>query len=274
MKLKNLIASVLAVASIFATVGMTGCFGSGESYVAKAIASDSNEQYGFAIGKNSTNKEAILAAMNKVIDEMENADDVITYYTELSEEKTPSVTLQFPNLADNTAGTLKVYTNAEFAPFEFKDDAQNVVGVDIYYMNLVAEELNMKLEVSDIAFDAIVGKIALEDNAVGAAGMTIDSERAEQVDFSNPYYSTVQCIISKEGEAFDTLESLKGKKIGVQKGTTGYQVIDEAINSGILKDTGAEVVQYDSGPVAFTALKAGKCDVVVIDELPAKQLVK
>lgn len=273
MKIKKLLAGVLAVTFIFAAIGMAGC-GKSENYVAKAIASENNEQYGFAIGKNATNKTNILNAMNKVIDDTENANDIIKYYTEISENKTPSVTLQFPDLSDNTAGTLKVYTNAEFAPFEFKDDDQNVVGVDIYYMNLVAEELNMKLEVNDIAFDAIVGKIALEDNAVGAAGMTIDEDRKAEVDFSNPYYSTVQCIISKESEALDTLEALKGKKIGVQKGTTGYLMIDKAIDEGILKDTGAQVIQYDSGPLAFTALKAGKCDVVVIDELPANQLVK
>ncbi len=273
MSIKKILASVLAVTSIFAAVGMAGCGGS-DKYVAKAIASDNNEQYGFAIGKNSTNKEAILAAMNKVIAETDNKEDILSYYTAISENAETTISLEYPNLSDNTAGTLKVYTNAEFAPFEFKNDKQEVVGVDIYYMNLVAEELNMKLEVNDIAFDAIVGKIANEDNAVGAAGMTIYDEPKQQVDFSDPYFSTVQCIISKEGEALSTLEALKGKKIGVQKGTTGYKMIDEAIASGILKDTGAEVIQYDNGPLAFTSLKAGKCDVVVIDELPAQQLIK
>ena len=144
----------------------------------------------------------------------------------------------------------------------------------MYIMQLVAEEMNMKVNFHDIAFDAIVGKIAEEDNAIGAAGMTIYDEPKERVDFSDPYFSTVQCIISKEGEAFGNLADLKGKKIGVQKGTTGWKMIDDAITSGELKDSGAQVIQYENGPLAFTALKAGKCDVVVIDELPAKKLVK
>ena len=272
MKLKKILATVLATVSVFAAVSMVSC-GKKANYVATAIESEDNEQYGLAVGKNSTNKAAILAAMNTVIADIE-IGDIVSYYDAIYAGETPSVTLQFPDLSDNTAGTLQVYTNAEFAPFEFRDDKQNIVGVDMYIMQLVGEEMNMKIEFHDIAFDAIVGKIAEEDNAVGAAGMTIYDEPKEKVDFSDPYYSTVQCIISKEGEAFSKLDDLKGKKIGVQKGTTGWKMIADAIESGVLKDSGAEVIQYDNGPVAYTALKAGKCDVVVIDELPAKKLVK
>lgn len=273
MNFKKIVATVLAATSVFAVAGMAASCGNSTKYVATAIQSEDNEQYGLAVGKNSTNKAAILSAMNTVIAEIE-IGDIVAYYDAIALDQTPTVTLQFPDLSDNTAGTLKVYTNAEFAPFEFRDNNQNIVGVDMYIMELVAEEMNMQVEFNDIAFDAIVGKIAQEDNAIGAAGMTIYDEPMEKVDFSDPYFSTVQCIISKEGEAFSTLHNLKGKKIGVQKGTTGWKMIDEAIKSGALKDSGAEVITYDNGPLAYTALKAGKCDVVVIDELPAKKLVK
>ena len=270
--MKKFIALTLAAVAGCATLALASC-GDKDKYVATPIESDSNEQYAFAIGKEASKKEEILAAMNKVIGEIEIAD-VVSYYDAIANEATPDVTLEFADLSDNTAGTLQVYTNAEFAPFEFRDDKNNVVGVDMYVMELVAEELNMKVNFNDIAFDAIVGKVAVEDNAIGAAGMTITDERLEKVDFSDTYFSTVQCIISKDTEAFATLEDLKGKKIGVQKGTTGWLLIDEAIKSGVLKDTGAEVLAYDNGPIAFTALKSEKCDVVVIDELPANKLVK
>ena len=272
MKLKKILATVLATVAAFATFGFAAC-NKDDGYVAKNIASDSNEQYAFAIGKNASKKAEILTAMNKVIDEIDVAK-IVTYYQEVSESKTPSVSLTFANLSDNTAGTLQVYTNAAFEPFEFRDDKNNIVGVDMYIMELVAEELNMKVQFNDMDFDGIVGKVATEDNAVGAAGMTVNAERLEKVDFSNTYFSTVQSIISKEAESFSTVEQLKGKKIGVQKGTTGWILIDEAIKSGVLKDSGAEVIPYENGPLAFAALKAGKCDVVVIDELPANKLVK
>ncbi len=271
--MKKFLASALAVTSIFAAIGFAACGDKKDTYVATPVQSDNNEQYGLAVGKNSSNKAAILSAMNTVIAEL-NIDDIITHYTALSNGETSSITLDYPDLSDNTAGTLNVYTNAEFAPFEFRNDKQEIVGVDMYIMELVAEEMNMKVKFNDIAFDAIVGKIVEEDNAIGAAGMTIYDEPKEKVDFSDPYFSTVQCIISEKEQAFATLEALKGKKIGVQKGTTGWKMVSDAISEGVLKNTGAEVIAYDNGPIAYTALKAGKCDVVVIDELPAKKLVK
>ncbi len=273
MKFKKVVATLLAVTSIAAVMGMAACGGNNAKYVATAMESENNEQYGLAVGKNSTNKTAILAAMNKVIDTLD-IEEIVTYYTAMSSGESTTVTLEFPNLSDNTAGTLNVYTNAEFAPFEFRNDDQEIVGVDMYIMQLVAEEMNMKVEFNDIAFDAIVGKISEENNAIGAAGMTIYEEPMKKVDFSNPYFSTVQCIISTEEQAYAALEDLKGKKIGVQKGTTGWKLIDDAITNGVLKGSGAQVIAYDNGPIAFTSLKAKKCDVVVIDELPAKKLVK
>lgn len=270
--MKKVLSLALATVAACTAFGLASC-NKKANYVATDIAAESNEEYAFAIGKNATKKADIMAAMNKVVGEI-NIDDIVSYYEAVAAEETPSVSLTFADLSDNTGDTLQVYTNAEFAPFEFRDEANKVVGVDMYIMELVAEELNMKVNFNDVAFDTIVGKVAAEDNAIGAAGMTVTDERKEKVDFSNTYFSTVQCIISKESEAFAKMEDLKGKKIGVQKGTTGWLLVDEAIKSGVLKDSGAEVVEYDNGAVAYTALKQGKCDVVVIDKLPANKLVK
>lgn len=270
--MKKFISLALAAFAACTTLSLASC-GNNAKYIASDIVSEENEEYGFAIGKNASKKDEILTAMNKVIDGI-NIEDIITYYTAIEAGETPSVSLTFADLSDNTGDTLQVYTNAEFPPFEFRDEANKIVGADMYVMELVAEELNMKVNFNDIAFDAVVGKVATEDNAIGAAGITITEERLLEVAFSNPYFSTVQSIICTEEEAFTSLESLKGKKIGVQKGTTGWLLVDEAIKNGVLKDTGAEVITYDSGAVAYTALKAGKCDVVVIDKLPANKLVK
>ena len=270
--MKKFMSLALAAFAACTTLALASC-GNNTKYVATDIALESNEEYAFAIGKDATKKTEILAAMDKVIGEI-SIDDIVDYYTAIDAGETPSVSLTFADLSDNTGNTLQVYTNAEFAPFEFRDESNKIVGVDMYIMELVAEELNMKINFNDIAFDAIVGKVAAEDNAIGAAGMTVTAERLLEVDFSSTYFSTVQSIISTEEEAFASLEDLKGKKIGVQKGTTGWLLIDEAITSGVLKDTGAEVITYDNGAVAYTALKQGKCDVVVIDKLPANKLVK
>ena len=259
-----------ALLMVGATLGLTAC---GGKYVAKAIEGIEVEEYGYCISKTATKHDELLNAINAVISE-EKIDEIVAYYTAKSNGETPSVTLKSVNLSDNTAGTLDVYTCSGFEPYEFiDDDGQTVIGVDIYLMELAAEKLNMKVAVHDVDFDGIVGSIATKDNAVGAAGITITDERKGQVDFSNAYYSSVQYIISLESDSFTSIESLAGKKIGVQKGTTGCQLIQDAIDDGVLKDTGATILEYDTGAVAFTAMKQGKCDNVVIDELPALKLV-
>ena len=252
--------------------------GGGNQYVVNAIESDTNEQYAFCISKTASKKTQILSAINEVIDEVTIAD-IVDYYNSVYDavvegQSIPASPLTQVNLADNTGGTLQIYTESGFAPFEFVDNNSNVVGVDVYIMELAAEKLNMKINVNDVGFNTIVGKVATEDNAIGAAGLTVTPERLQEVDFSDTYFSTVQCIISTQDQNFKTLDDLKGKKIGVQEGTTGYLLISAAIESGILKDSGAEVIEYSNGPLAMAAMKSGRCDVVVIDELPAKKLVK
>lgn len=270
--MKKTLLAVIAVLIIVTTCfGVVAC-SSSTKYVANAITGAEDEQYGLCVGKSASKKAEIIAAMNEVINSVD-MDKIVEYYTALAGDKTPSVELEFADLSDNTAGTLQVYTCSGFEPYEFVDASNKVIGADIYLMELVCEKLNMKINVNDMDFDGIVSKISTEDNAVGAAGITITADRAESVEFSTPYYSSVQFIVSKESENFTSLDKLAGKKIGVQKGTTGCTLVTEAIASGVLKDTGATVVEYDTGAVAMTALKAGKIDTIVIDELPAKKLV-
>ena len=272
--MKKFLTLVLSLAlALTACLGLVACGGEGTKYVANAIEGIEGEEFGFAVGKDSTKKVEILAAMNEVIAEVD-MEKIVNYFDAIYHETTPATTLDFPNLSDNTAGELKVYTESGFAPFEFVDENNNVIGVDIYLMSLVCEKLNMTLKVTDMLFDGICGKVATEDNAVGAAGITINDERKETLDFSDAYVSSIQYIISTEDQACTKLDQLKGKKIGVQKGTTGWFLIKDEIENGALKDSGASVVEYESGPVAFTALKTGKVDFVVLDKLPALSLVK
>lgn len=273
--MKKTLSLILAVVLLVSAAALVSCGKkSGTVYVAKAIEGVEVERYGYCISKTASNHDGILAAINAVIAETD-IDAAVTYFTALSNGETPANTVASPNLSDNTAGTLEIYTCSGFEPYEFTDaDGSTVIGVDIYLMELVAEKLNMKINVHDVDFDGIVGSIATKDNAIGAAGITINDERKASVDFSDPYYSSVQYIISKDSEGFADLAKLAGKKIGVQKGTTGCTMVTEAIESGVLKGTGATVLEYDTGAVAFTAMKQGKCDFVVIDELPAQKLVK
>lgn len=181
------------------------------------------------------------------------------------------------------SGQLIVYTEAGFAPFEFIANGK-VVGVDIAICEEIAKEIGVELVVKDVAFNTILGAIESGKAAIGAAGITITPERAEQVDFSMPYTTSKQYIVVKTDSAIASYADLAGKKIGVQLGTSSDFIISDAINGtedddgnhvkGDFEGTGATVSTYANPNLAAVNLEGNKLDAVVTDELPAKLIVE
>ncbi len=186
-----------------------------------------------------------------------------------------------------------VQTNAFFAPFEYYEGTK-IVGVDVEIMNLVGKKLNKDVKFQDGDFAIVIdtvkeGKLC----DAGAAGLTITEERQEKVDFSTPYYTSVQYVIYKADDTsiatkkvgdkeYIVWEALAGKKIGTQTDTTGWIYADGEVNAtedndygyaGVLYGSGATNQNYDSAQLAADAVKANQLDVVIIDELPAQYIV-
>lgn len=173
-----------------------------------------------------------------------------------------------------------VETNAFFAPFEFYEN-RKIVGVDIEIINRVAEKLDAKVDVKNVEFDLIIDNVASGVIAdAGAAGLTITPARAEKVDFTIPYYTSVQYVIFNRNDEPETRdghivwEALAGKNIGSQMGSTGYLFVADEIDEGALKDTGAAVKGFDSHQLAADAIGAHIIDCAVADELAAQFIVE
>ncbi len=153
-------------------------------------------------------------------------------------------------------------TNAEFKPFEYRD-GNEIVGFDIEISKKIAEKLGKELKIEDMEFAGLLA--ALESGKVHfvAAGMTNDEKRAKQVDFSQPYFVSNQLItVRTDNTEIASGDDLKGKKIGVQLGTTG--------ETEARKIEGAEVVSFDKGAMALVDLVNKKVDAVVLDAEPTK----
>lgn len=162
--------------------------------------------------------------------------------------------------------TLLVYTEAGFAPYEFIYNGE-IVGVDIAIMNAVAEKLGKKLVVNDVDFNTICTAVQNGKADVGAAGITINDDRKEQVDFSIPYSSTEQYVIVKaDNDTIKNVDDLKGKTIGVQNGTTSDMLIAGLIDDGTLE--GSTLTPYTSPAVAAASIN--KIDAIVTDKLTAQ----
>lgn len=184
--------------------------------------------------------------------------------------------------------TIYVDTNAFFAPFEYFD-GDEIKGVDVDIMNLVGEKLGKKVEFDSTEFDVIIDNVASgKKYDCGAAGITITDARKEKVDFSNPYYTSVQYVIYKESETtFEVNEATDGTAcvfwsdlmnldIGVQRDTTGHLYVDGEMTTtedytGVIVGTTGECKTYDNAQLAVDAI-GSQVDVVVVDELPAQYI--
>lgn len=180
-------------------------------------------------------------------------------------------------------GKLVVYTNAEFAPFEYLADGK-AVGVDMDISKAIADELGVELVIENVKFDTIISSVQSGKASMGAAGITVTDERKESVDFSISYTTSTQYVILPKDATFNNINDLAGKEIGVQLGTTGDFIISDEVNGykdddgkdvkGVLQDTGAKVTTYNNANLAAEALKSGKIQAVVIDKLPAELIAK
>ena len=164
------------------------------------------------------------------------------------------------------AGKLTMATNAAFPPYEMTTDAGEFEGIDIETAQAIADKLGLELQIDDMDFDAALLSVQQGKADIVMAGVTVTDERKAVMDFSDSYATGIQSIIVPEGSDIASPDDLAGKKIGTQRGTTGYIYCSD--------DFGDEnVVAYDDGLTAVQALNNGQVDAVVIDNAPAKEFV-
>lgn len=165
------------------------------------------------------------------------------------------------------AGKLTMATNATFPPYEMTTDAGTIEGIDVDTAQAIAEKLGLELQIDDMDFDAALLSVQQGKADIAMAGITVTDERMAVMSFSDSYATGIQSIIVPEGSDIASPDDLAGKKIGTQRGTTGYLYCSD--------DFGEDaVVAYDNGLTAVQALNNGQVDAVVIDNEPAKAYVE
>ncbi len=162
------------------------------------------------------------------------------------------------------AKDLLIGTEATYAPFEFLNEKNEIVGFDIDIINKVCSEMNVTCKIVNQSFDGLIPSLKTRRIDAAIAGIDITPERKNQVDFSQIYYddSSIQFITLKDG--VKTLDELKDKKIGIQNGTTYQKFLNEKYPS--LKS-----VNYDSYQYAILDLKAKRIDAIVASSLVAAE---
>jgi len=167
---------------------------------------------------------------------------------------------------------LRVGTSPDFPPFEFINETTNqIVGIDIDLVKLVAQKIGYEVEIVPIDFDGLIPALQAGQIDIVASGMTITEDRSKVVDFSIPYWEANQAILIVKGSQFKPrgLEDLNGKVVGVQTGTTAEELVTKYINE---TSANIQVKSYTSYILATQDLLNGRIDVVIVDEPVARAL--
>lgn len=159
-------------------------------------------------------------------------------------------------------GKLTISTSPDFAPYEFTDDAGNIVGIEPEIMGLIAEKLGLELQVDAMDFKSALLAVQQGKSDAVVSGVTVLEERKLVMDFTDSYTTAVQVVVVPEGSDV-TLDNLGEKSIGVQQGTTGQIFCED--------DFGEDhVVAYSTYSLVIQALLNGQVDCVVMDNGPAQ----
>ena len=160
---------------------------------------------------------------------------------------------------------LIVGTEPSFAPFEFPDGKDGeITGFDMDLIKAIGKKMGYeKVTIKGMGFDALIPAMNAGNIDVIISGMSITDARKKQVLFTDPYYeSGLMVIVKKDNNEIKSFDDLKGKRIGVQLGTTGAQEAE--------KIEGAKVTNFDTSDLACIELKNGNVDAVISD-LPVLQ---
>ena len=159
---------------------------------------------------------------------------------------------------------LVMVTEAGFAPYEYYENGE-IVGVDIDIAKEIAKYLGKELIIKDVSFDSIINEVKSGKSDFGAAGISYTEERAKEVDFTIDYSISKQVIIVKEG--INKVDNLDNKRIALQLGSVADSYVTKNYKN-------AKVIRQKKYLAAIEDLKNDKVDLVIMDELPAKEILK
>ena len=283
--MKKIIALALMFVMLFTVaVATTSCKKENAGTEVKVIdVKLTAEEYAFMVQKGNTALRDDMDAFLAEIKENGEFQKIVDKYfkgegTKVGYEYTE-------NAVTNTAENFVVVTNCPFEPFEYILEDGKMYGLDIEIAAMYAQSRGFNLVIKhNVKFDSIFTDVEAGYADVGMAGITVNEDRLESYDFTEPYYNASQkIIVAADNTMFDECETvadveaviaaLEGKKIGYQTGTTGSMYVDGNEDWGYPGFANVEGKGYATAYDAVVDLSNGSIFAVVVDEAPGAAIV-
>ncbi|MGM0902291.1 MAG: basic amino acid ABC transporter substrate-binding protein [Bacillota bacterium] len=164
--------------------------------------------------------------------------------------------------------TLRVVTNAAYAPMEYLDKGE-VVGFDIDLIEAVAGEAGYEVKIEHLGWDPIFVETESKRADLAIAAITINDDRKQTYDFSVPYFQSTNKILVPKDSDIQSAEDLKGKLVAVQNGTTGQAAMD-----ALLGKNHKDIKKFEDNNLAIMEMESGGAAAVVADNVVVEEYAK
>ncbi len=179
-------------------------------------------------------------------------------------EPTDSTDARQDVVADGSAEVLRVATEGAYAPFNYTNADGTLGGFDVDIANAICADMQVTCQISAQDWDGIIPGLKAGKYDAIVAAMSVTPERAEQVSFTEPYFSNALVFLAKKDSDFDPSDSadINTTAIAAQRSTISSQWLEEAYPT-------ANIKLYDTLSNAFLDLGSGRVDAMISDKLPA-----
>lgn len=186
----------------------------------------------------------------------------------LKESKAPEGDTSLQKILEK--GELVMGLDDGFPPMGFRDQDQEIKGYDIDLAKEVAKRMGVKLKLQPIDWDS--KELELNGGKIDCIwnGMSITDERLAAMYFARPYINNKQIIIVPENSDIKTKSDLKGKIVGLQRGSSALN----AVSADPIKSDIKEIVEHANNPQVYSDLKTGRLDAMVVDEVVGRYLLE
>ncbi|WP_336024806.1 transporter substrate-binding domain-containing protein [Halobellus salinisoli] len=183
--------------------------------------------------------------------------------TESGDSGTESTETEAATTESVVPSNVVIGSDIPYRPFEYETTSGELTGFDVDIAAAIFEEqLGVDYEFKPTSFDSIIPSLNNNNFRIIMSAMTINDTRAEEVDFSDPYFTAYQTVIVRDDGEISSKEDLRGNPVGVQKGTTGAGAAEELREEF---DGELDIKSYDQINGAFQALINGQVNAVIND---------